>query len=86
VADGLRTVALAAARWTKKKRVFAPPYPAGGGQIEDQFAIHLGVELEVEVIQLLVGIAETAPACGASPEVLCRGKQVRPRPAWRSGR
>ena len=58
VSDGLRDVALAAARRTKKQGIFALSYPAGGGQIEDQLAIHLGVELEVEVIQLLVGVAE----------------------------
>ena len=32
--------------------------PACRGQIEDQIAVHLGVELEVEVVQALVGIAE----------------------------
>ena len=58
VSDGLRAVTFAAARRTKKQGVFAPSDPAGGGQIEDQTAIHLGVELEVEVIQLLVGVAE----------------------------
>ena len=29
-----------------------------GGQIEDQAAIHLRVEIEVEVVERLVGIAE----------------------------
>ena len=32
---------------------------APGGQIEDQTAIHLGVEGKVEVIESLVGVAET---------------------------
>jgi hypothetical protein len=35
--------------------------PAGSDQIEDVTAIHLGVELEVEVIQLLVGNTELDP-------------------------
>ena len=43
---------------TKKQGVFAPSDPAGSGQVEDQTAIHLWIELEVEVIQLLVGVTE----------------------------
>ncbi len=58
MADGLRDVAFPAPRWTKKQGIFALSHPARGGQIEDQAAVHLGVKLEVEVIQLLVGVAE----------------------------
>src|ERR1035437_6692355 len=58
VADGLGAVALTAPRGTEKQGIFTPADPAGGGEIEDETAIHLDVELEVEVIQLLVGIAE----------------------------
>ena len=42
----------------QKQCVLAPSDPGGGGQIEDQGAVHLGIELEVEVIQVLVGVAE----------------------------
>ena len=58
VSDGLGTVALAASSWAKKKCVFAPSDPGGGGQVEDQTAVHLWIELEVEVIELLVCVAE----------------------------
>jgi hypothetical protein len=58
VPDGLCAVTFAAARWTKKQGIFALSDPVRRGQFEDQIAIHLGVELEVEVVQALVGIAE----------------------------
>jgi hypothetical protein len=45
-------------RLAKKKCVFAPSDPGGGGQVEDQTAVHLWIELEVEVIQLLVCVTE----------------------------
>jgi len=38
--------------------VFAPADPACSGQVEDETAIHLGIELEVEVVQLLIGVTE----------------------------
>ena len=58
LADGLRQMALAGAAWTEKQRVFAAVDEGAGGQVEDQAAIHLRVEGEVEVVEGLVGIAE----------------------------
>jgi hypothetical protein len=58
VTDGLSKMTLPRAWWPFKQAVFAPFHPAGGSQIEDQVAVHLGVELEVEVVQPLVRIAE----------------------------
>jgi hypothetical protein len=43
---------------TEKQRVFALADERGSGQIEDQAAIHLGIEGEVEVVERPVGIAE----------------------------
>src|SRR5882724_1370064 len=57
--NGLREMALAAAGWTEKKRVFMAGDEGGGGQIEDQTAIHLLVEVEVKVVECLLGIAES---------------------------
>ena len=48
-----------APRWTDKKSVLAPADEGGGRQIEDKSTVHLGIELEVESIKGLVGVAET---------------------------
>jgi hypothetical protein len=56
--DSLCQVAFPGASGTKKQRVFSPADERGGGQIEDQTAIHFWVEGEVEVIQCSIGIAE----------------------------
>jgi len=58
VSDGLRDVALAAARRSEEQCVLATSDPTCGSQIEDQTAIHPGIELEVEVVQMLVGVTE----------------------------
>jgi hypothetical protein len=50
LADGLSQVTFAGAGWTEKQGVFVPGDKSAGGQIEDQAAIHLLVEGEVEVI------------------------------------
>jgi hypothetical protein len=44
--------------WAKKKRVFPPSDPCRSGQVEDQTTVHLWIELEVEVIELLVWVTE----------------------------
>jgi hypothetical protein len=58
VPDGLRAVALAASRWTEEQGIFALSDSVRRGQFKDQIAIHLGVELEVEVVESFFGIAE----------------------------
>src|ERR1019366_2301988 len=58
LADGLSQVALAGAGRTEKQCVFAARDKAGSSQVEDQAAIHLLVEGEVEVVEGLVGVAE----------------------------
>ena len=58
VADGLGDVALAASGRAEEQRVFASADPGGSSQVEDQTAIHLWIELEVEVVELLVCVAE----------------------------
>ena len=65
LADRLRQVALARAAGAEKQRVFSLGDEAAGGEIEDQAAIHLRIEGEVEVVERPVGIAEAglfAPA------------------------
>lgn len=43
---------------TEKQRIFPAVDEGSGGEVEDEAAVHLGVEGEVEVIECLVGIAE----------------------------
>ena len=50
LADGLSQVALSGAAGTEKQGVFPAIDEAAGGKIEDQTAVHLGVEGEVEVV------------------------------------
>ena len=56
--DGLGQMTLARAAGPEKQRILAPIDEGAGGEIEDQAAIHLGVEGEVEVVERLVGVAE----------------------------
>jgi len=51
-------VALARATRSKKQCVFAFADEGAGGQVVDQTAIHLRIEVEVEVIERLMRIAE----------------------------
>src|SRR5208283_4154600 len=51
VSDGLGKMTFPASGRADKKSVLASADEGGGGQIEDQGAVHLGVELEVEVVQ-----------------------------------
>src|SRR5271167_2141900 len=58
LSDSLRQVAFAGTARTEKQRVFALSDEGAGGQIEDQTAVHLRVETEVEIIQSSLGVAE----------------------------
>ena len=58
LADGLGQVTLARAAGTEKQRIFPLADEGARGQVEDQAAIHLRIEGEVEVVQRLVRIAE----------------------------
>src|SRR5580704_17608056 len=51
-------MAFAGAAGAEKQRVFALPDEGAGGQIEDQAAIHLRVETEVEIIKSSLRVAE----------------------------
>src|SRR5580693_2281401 len=51
-------MAFAGAAGAEKQRVFALPDEGAGGQIEDQAAIHLRVETEVEIIKSSLWVAK----------------------------
>ena len=57
-ADGLREVALARAGRPEEERVFALLDEARRGQIVDQCAVHLLIEIKVEAVEGAVGIAK----------------------------
>ncbi len=61
-ADGLREMTLSGAGRTEKESVLAPIDELGGGELEDEAAIHLLVEIEVEGIEGLVWHREIEPA------------------------
>ena len=50
-ADGLRQVALPRPWWPEKERVLALRDEAAGGQLVDQRAVHLLVEIEIEGVE-----------------------------------
>ena len=58
-ADGLGDVALARTGRAEKQSVFALGDEAGGGELEDECAVDLPVEGEVEAVEGAVGVAES---------------------------
>ena len=57
-ADGLGEMALARTGRPEQERVFALGDEAGGGELEDERAVDLLVEGEVEAVERAVGVAE----------------------------
>ena len=57
-ADRLREMTLAGARWPEKEDVLALQDEAGGGQVVDERAVHLLVEIEIEGVERAIGIAK----------------------------
>jgi len=51
-------VALAGAGRPEEESVFALAHEAGGGELVDESAVHLLVEVEVEAVERAVGVAE----------------------------
>jgi hypothetical protein len=58
-------VTFARASGAEEQGIFAPSDECGGGQIENQTAIHFRIEGEVEVVERPVGVAE--PGLFAAP-------------------
>jgi hypothetical protein len=58
LADGLGKMAFPAAGWTEKQGIFMAGDESARGQVEDQAAIHLLVEVEVEVVERLLRITK----------------------------
>jgi len=59
-ADGLGEVDLAGARRAEQQHVFALADKARSGEIVDEGAIHLLVEIEIKAIESTVGVAASS--------------------------
>ena len=57
-ADRLGEMALAGAGWAEKERVLALLDEARGREVEDERAVHLLVEVEIEILERAIGVAE----------------------------
>ena len=58
VSDRLREMTLAGAGWSEKERVLVLRDEASGRELEDELAIHLLVEVEVEDVERLAVVAK----------------------------
>jgi len=60
------------------QRVFPPADERGGGQIEDQTAIHFRIEGEFEVVESAVGVAESGLFAAVPSGTHCTSRCVTP--------
>src|SRR5215472_16646163 len=58
LADGLRQMTLARAAGAEKESIFPLGNEGARGQVEDQTAVDLGIEGEIEIVQRLLRVAE----------------------------
>jgi hypothetical protein len=65
LSDGLSQMTLARAARAEKERVLPPADERAGGQVEDETAVDLRVEGEVEVVESLVGTRRPIQPGGA---------------------
>jgi hypothetical protein len=56
--DGLGDVAFPCPGWSQEKRVFVLGHEMAGGKVEDEPAVHLFVEVEVESIERAIPVAK----------------------------
>ncbi|WNZ62690.1 hypothetical protein QEG98_02360 [Myxococcus sp. MxC21-1] len=75
-AEGLGDVTLAGAWRAEEERVLASLHEAAGGQLEDEAAIHLLVEVEVEAVERLSRVAEGALLEAALDEAVASASQL----------
>ncbi len=77
VADRLREVALAGAGRAEEERVLVLRDEARGRELEDERAVQLLVEVEVEGVERLGGIAKARLRAPAREEAILRGGRAR---------
>src|SRR5262245_41408751 len=68
-------MALACAGWTEKQRVFVFGDEIGSSEVEDEGAVDLLVEGEVEVVQCLLRIAELGSLSAALQQTITASSQ-----------
>ena len=75
-ADGLREMALAGPWWTEKERVLALPDESSGGELVDERAIDLLVEIKIEAVERAIGIAKARLLVAALEEAILPAEQL----------
>ena len=75
MANGLGQVAFAGAARTQEQRIFPLADERAGGQVENQAAVHLRVEVEIEVVQALFGVAERGLFAAAVEQALAAPRE-----------
>src|SRR5579864_2149755 len=76
LAYGLSQMTLAGAAGAEKQCIFAFADEDTGSQIENQAAVHLGIEVEIEVIERFLGIAELSLFAPAIEQTLASPLQL----------
>src|SRR5581483_544793 len=67
---GLRQMTFACSARTKEQSIFPPRDESASRQIEDQAAIHLGVEVKVEIVERFLRIAKLSLLATAIEQTL----------------
>ena len=75
-ADGLGEVAFARAGRPQEEAVLVLGDEAAGGELEDEAAVHLGVEVEVEGVEGLAAVAEAGLLDAALEEPVLAAEQL----------
>jgi hypothetical protein len=76
VAERLREVTFAAAGWTEKQDIGVRGDEARGGELVDERAVHLAVEIEVEGVERLAGVAKARLLAPALQEPIATAGQL----------
>src|SRR5712692_5004035 len=65
----------AGAAGAEKQGIFPLTDKSSGGQIEDQAAIHFGIESKVEVVERLIGVSKTSLLATALQQAVRAARQ-----------
>ncbi len=75
-ADGLGEVTLPRARWPEQQPVLVLGDEAAGGELEDEAAVHLLVEVEVEGVEGLAAVAEAGLLDAAGEQAVLAAEEL----------
>src|SRR4029078_10753826 len=75
-ADRLREMTLAGPGRAEEEHVFSPLDEAGGGELVDELPVRLLVEVEVEVVECLAGVAKSCLLDAPTEQAILATKQL----------